>query len=170
MIRTSKDFAIVFEGRGFHNRRIVTNAIDLTKLQVREIVLQYEAVGLSELYASGQNAKSRKRRRKGRFMDSGSRETMYVLWKGSRPRGCEKLWQHVGRQAPLTSDILTNIPVMHPDELPRCSVIEKAAARGATIIHNNAIPASEESAGDGESEESESPKKIKRGDTGEDRI
>ena len=100
-------------------------------------------------------------RPKARFMDSGSRETMYVLWKGSRPRGCEKLWQHVGRQAPLTSDILTNIPVMHPDELPRCSVIEKAAARGATIIHNNAIPASEESAGDGESEESESPKKSR---------
>ena len=50
---------------------------------------------------------------------------------------------------------------MHPDELPRCSVIEKAAARGATIIHNNAIPASEESAGDGESEESESPNKSR---------
>ena len=41
------------------------------------------------------------------------------------------------------------------------AVLGKAAARGATIIHNNAIPASEESAGDGESEESESPKKSR---------
>ena len=92
MIRPSQDFAIVFEGRGFNNRRIVTNAMEATKLQIREIVLQYEAAGLSELYSSGQSAKSpRKRRRKGRFMDSGSREALYVLWKGNRPQGCEKL-------------------------------------------------------------------------------
>ena len=60
-----------------------------------------------------------------------------------------------------TSDILNNIPVMHPDELPRCSVAEKAAARGATIINHTAIPPPEESEGDGESEESESQKKRK---------
>jgi hypothetical protein len=127
IMKPSEDFCVVFEGKHLSNKPKVAQLLMATKWVLHPITLHYDKAQAERLFQSGATsaAKYGSRRRSKGFASLGLAETMWVCWRGKRPRNWEATWQCIAGGQALTHDILTGVPVVHPDELPRVEEEER---------------------------------------------
>lgn len=129
-MQSARDFLVIFEGNAKMNSLHVLQCIAKRNLEWTPISLVYNAKDVQAQWDHGSPPMQQSRRHKSLGSDS-LHEKIYICWMGKKP-SVQFTWWSFNRQS--TSDVLSDIPVIHYTKLPKCSLDQKKAVLGASIV------------------------------------
>ena len=134
------------------NKLKVLNKVVAANFSHRILTINWNKTSANKLFQSG-GSKGAKRRSRDTGKVIGSMatcDTLHLVWRGRLPR-IEKHWQGIGESRTVSEDIVRELPVIDPDQLPVVDVITRDAVWATRTTDAMMLPAIEESS-EGESD------------------
>ena len=147
------------------NKLKVLNKIVATNFSHRIMTICWNKTSANKLFQSGGGAKKGKKRSRdtGKVIGSmATSDTLHLVWRGRLPK-IEKHWQGIGESRTVSEDIVRELPVIDPDQLPMVEEITRDAVWATRTTEAMVLPSIEESSdGESDAEISEERKKCNK--------
>ena len=146
------------------NKLKVLNKIVATNFSHRIMTISWNKTSANKLFQSGGTKGGKKRSRDtGKVIGSmATSDTLHLVWRGRLPK-IEKHWQGIGESRTVSEDIVRELPVIDPDQLPMVEVITRDAIWATRTTDAMVLPAIEESSeGESDAEIAEEKKKCNK--------